>query len=71
MDSYQKFTQQEHVLNRPDMYVGSVQLCTEKMWVYDIGKGMDYRKIEFVPALFKIFDEIIMNAAIVSQKMNY
>ena len=32
---YQKKSQLEHILLRPDTYIGSVQPVTEKMWVYD------------------------------------
>ena len=32
---YQKKTQIEHILLRPDTYVGSVEPLKEKMWVYD------------------------------------
>ena len=32
---YQKKTQLEHILLRPDTYIGSVQPVTEKMWVFD------------------------------------
>ncbi|KAH8018574.1 hypothetical protein HPB51_008995 [Rhipicephalus microplus] len=32
---YQKMSQLEHVLLRPDTYVGSVEPATQNMWVYD------------------------------------
>ena len=32
---YQKKTQLEHILLRPDTYIGSVELVTQQMWVYD------------------------------------
>ena len=32
---YQKKTQLEHILLRPDTYIGSVQPVTEKMWILD------------------------------------
>lgn len=32
---YQKKTQLEHILLRPDTYIGSTESITEKMWVYD------------------------------------
>ena len=32
---YQKKSQLEHILLRPDTYIGSVQHVTEKMWVLD------------------------------------
>lgn len=32
---YQKKTQHEHVLTRPDMYIGSIEPITDDIWVYD------------------------------------
>ena len=54
----------EHVLLRPDSYVGSIEHVRQPMWVYDsdLDKLVN-REIDFIPALFKIFDEIIVNAA--------
>jgi len=61
---YQKKTQTEHILLRPDTYVGSVEKEEGPLWVYNEKKGeMDYRNISYVPALYKIFDEILVNAA--------
>lgn len=41
---YQKKTQLEHILLRPDTYIGSVELVTQQMWVYDEDVGINYRK---------------------------
>ncbi|EPQ05026.1 DNA topoisomerase 2-alpha, partial [Myotis brandtii] len=60
---YQKKTQLEHILLRPDTYIGSVELVTQQMWVYDEDIGINYREVTFVPGLYKIFDEILVNAA--------
>lgn len=61
---YQKKTPLEHVLLRPDTYIGSAEPQEQEMWVYDGEEtGMVYRKITFVPGLYKIFDEILVNAA--------
>ena len=61
---YQKKTQLEHILLRPDTYIGSVEPLTQQMWVYDgEEEGMVFREITYVPGLYKIFDEIIVNAA--------
>ncbi|KNC79788.1 hypothetical protein SARC_07829 [Sphaeroforma arctica JP610] len=62
-ETYQKKTQLEHILLRPDSYIGSTEASTEQMWVYDQGTGMVFRKVTYVPGLFKIFDEILVNAA--------
>eukprot|EP00976_Prorocentrum_cordatum_P108418 1194839-Prorocentrum_minimum.AAC.3 len=58
---YQKKSQLEHILLRPDTYVGSVEKQTAQTWVQE-GDGVALKTISYVPALFKIFDEIIVNA---------
>nr|XP_029519985.1 DNA topoisomerase 2-beta-like [Oncorhynchus nerka] len=60
---YQKKTQLEHILLRPDTYIGSVEPVTQQMWVFDEDLGMNLREITYVPGLYKIFDEILVNAA--------
>ncbi|KAL3917013.1 MAG: hypothetical protein SGILL_004913, partial [Bacillariaceae sp.] len=61
---YEKKTQHEHVLIRPDTYIGSVVPIKDEMFVYDGEKDAIVKKeITFTPGLFKIFDEIIVNAA--------
>lgn len=60
---YQKFTQLEHILARPDTYVGSLEKEIEKQWVLNEDKtSMTQRMITHVPGLYKIFDEILVNA---------
>ncbi|MEQ2218283.1 DNA topoisomerase 2-beta [Xenoophorus captivus] len=60
---YQKKTPLEHILLRPDTYVGSLEPVTQPMWVFDEDVGMNQREITYVPGLYKIFDEILVNAA--------
>ena len=61
---YQKKSQLEHILLRPDTYIGSVQFVHEPMWVYDKeAEMMVHKEIKYVPGLYKIFDEILVNAA--------
>lgn len=61
---YQKKTQLEHILLRPDTYIGSVEFVTELMWIYDKeSESMIQKEIKYVPGLYKIFDEILVNAA--------
>ncbi|CAG8655859.1 10663_t:CDS:2, partial [Paraglomus occultum] len=63
-ETYQKVTQIEHIVKRPDTYIGSICARTEALWVYDKEKeAMTCRTITFVPGLYKIFDEILVNAA--------
>nr|XP_003704530.2 PREDICTED: DNA topoisomerase 2 isoform X2 [Megachile rotundata] len=61
---YQKKSQLEHILLRPDTYIGSVEPVCELMWVFDKEKEcMIQKEIKYVPGLYKIFDEILVNAA--------
>lgn len=63
-ETYQKLSQLEHVLKRPDTYIGSVERRTETMWVYDSAKEqMVHRETSYVPGFYKIFDEILVNAS--------
>ncbi|AQK54493.1 DNA topoisomerase 2 [Zea mays] len=61
-EMYQKKTQLEHILLRPDTYIGSVEKHTQTLWVYEDG-AMVNRSVTYVPGLYKIFDEILVNAA--------
>ncbi|KAK2614052.1 hypothetical protein N8I77_000912 [Diaporthe amygdali] len=63
-ETYQKLTQLEHIIKRPDTYIGSVERTESSMWIYNKEKClMEYRKTSFVPGFYKIFDEILVNAA--------
>ncbi|XP_055923521.1 DNA topoisomerase 2 [Eupeodes corollae] len=61
---YQKKSQLEHILLRPDTYIGSVEQTKELMWVFNTETNkMVQKELSFVPGLYKIFDEILVNAA--------
>lgn len=68
---YQKKSQLEHILLRPDTYIGSVERISDNMWVCEKTEvegaeptfKMVQREISYVPGLYKIFDEILVNAA--------
>jgi len=61
---YEKKTQVEHILLRPDVYVGSMEQTQKTMMVFDATeKNMELRPITYIPGLLKIFDEILVNAA--------
>lgn len=61
---YQKKTQLEHILIRPDTYIGSTEPLTQPMFVLNEETGrIVNRQITFTPGLYKIFDEILVNAA--------
>ena len=54
-------TQLEHILTIPDTYIGSVELTEEQRYILKNGK-MELENIKYVPGLYKIYDEIIVNA---------
>lgn len=62
-NKYQKLEQRQHVLTRPGMYIGSIEEDTYDTWVFDSASSkMVKREIKYIPGLFKIFDEILVNA---------
>ncbi|ODV91810.1 hypothetical protein CANCADRAFT_30135 [Tortispora caseinolytica NRRL Y-17796] len=62
-ETYQRLSQLEHILKRPDTYVGSVEPTEMEMWICDKDEHMVNKKIVITPGLYKIFDEILVNAA--------
>ncbi|KIM47986.1 hypothetical protein M413DRAFT_22556 [Hebeloma cylindrosporum] len=63
-ETYTKLSQLEHILKRPDSYIGSVETITQTMWTYDAEtQRMVHREVKYVPGFFKIVDEILVNAA--------
>ena len=61
-DKYQKLTQIEHILVRPHMYVGTIDLIEDNMFIYENNKIIE-KSIKYIPGLYKIFDEAIVNVA--------
>jgi DNA topoisomerase-2 len=60
---YKKHTHHQHILELPDTYIGSTATTPETRWVYDATSGkMIWRALSFTPGLYKIFDEIVVNA---------
>jgi DNA topoisomerase-2 len=67
-EKYQKLTHKEHVLLRPDTYVGSVITETRNLFVVEDPKDLNNIKIvnkptNFNPGFLKLFDEILTNAS--------
>ena len=61
---YNKKTQYEHILHVPDMYIGSVDRDEiEDVWIWNSEENkMVQKNITITKGLYKIFDEIIVNA---------
>ena len=63
-EQYQMISHLEHIIKRPDTYIGSTERTEKQMWVYNSDQdSMEFREISYVPGLYKIFDEILVNAA--------
>jgi len=59
---YQRKTDKQHILDNPDTYIGSVENVDADMWVYDDATNRIVLKtIEYIPGLYKLFDEGIVN----------
>lgn len=62
-DKYKKHELRDHIYEIPDTYIGSVSLTQLKTYVYsDESNRMIEKDIEYVPGLFKLYDEILVNA---------
>ena len=59
---YQRKTDKQHILDNPDTYIGSVENVDANLWVYDDEtKKISLKTIEYIPGLYKLFDEGIVN----------
>ena len=63
-EKWQSHDHAEHILVRPDTYVGSTRMETVGRWVINEDHSrMEWREVEFCPAIYKIFDEILVNSS--------
>lgn len=58
---YQKKDLHQHILDRPDTYIGSNKIVCEEQYVFTENK-IKKKNIEYNPSFIKIFDEILVNA---------
>ncbi len=59
---YQQKTDKQHILDNPDTYIGSVEKVDTDMWIMnDEGSRIVEKQINYIPGLFKLFDEGIVN----------
>ena len=61
-DKYKKYSQIEHVLARPGMYVGDINSSESTCWVLE-DNAIKLKTGIWNPGIYKIFDEILTNAA--------
>ena len=58
---YEKLTHVDHILRRPDSYIGSVVPDAIDTWKL-AGEKFERTRVTLAPGLLKIFDEILVNA---------
>ena len=61
-NKYKKHELRSHIYNRPDMYIGTIQPNTIETYIVDNADKINKKQITYIPGLFKIFDEALVNA---------
>ena len=58
----QQKTDKQHILDNPDTYIGSVENVDAHIWIMSKDSSKIFEKnINYIPGLFKLFDEGIVN----------
>ena len=61
-NKYQQKTDKQHILDNPDTYIGSIEQIDSDLWILDEEANKIVQKeINYIPGLFKLFDEGIVN----------
>jgi DNA topoisomerase-2 len=68
-NKYQQKTDKQHILDNPDTYIGSVEEVDSNVWIINDIQPSDNvngckiieKNIKYIPGLFKLFDEGIVN----------
>ena len=61
-NKYQQKTDKQHILDNPDTYIGSVEEVDSDLWILnENGEKIIEKNIKYIPGLFKLFDEGIVN----------
>ena len=61
-ETVQKLSHLDHILKRPDSYVGSTDQIDEVGWTLNTNNRLKNETVRYSPALLKIFDEVLVNA---------
>jgi DNA topoisomerase-2 len=60
---YQKMSDKEHILKKPDTYIGPIDMTEAETFVYDSAtSSIVHRTIHYIPGLYKLFDEGAVNS---------
>jgi DNA topoisomerase-2 len=59
---YQKKSDKQHILDNPDTYIGSIENINNNSYIFDnTNKKIIEKSINYIPGLYKLFDEGIVN----------
>ena len=67
LQKYQKMTDREHILKKPDTYIGTIEPTDTMEYVMDdeetaaTATALTRRNITYIPGLYKLFDEGMVN----------
>jgi DNA topoisomerase-2 len=61
-DKYKKHELRSHIYSRPAMYIGTIEPNTIETYIVDNSNKIIKKQITYIPGLFKIFDEALVNA---------
>ena len=63
LGKYQKMSDKEHILKKPDTYIGSIDMTQTETYVYNAEtSSIVQREISYIPGLYKLFDEGAVNS---------
>lgn len=71
MENYLKKTSREHILERPNMYIGANNLVKSNEYVLINDSRIGIKEVEYVPGLLKIINEIIDNSVDIAIKTGF
>lgn len=60
LSKYQKLTDKEHILKKPDTYIGSIENTDHEDYIFSDDKIIS-KEFQYIPGLYKLFDEGIVN----------
>jgi DNA topoisomerase-2 len=70
-NKYQQKTDKQHILDNADTYIGSIEEVDADVWVYDdLSNKIIEKNIKYIPGVFKLFDEGIVNCRDHVMRMN-
>ena len=61
LSKYQKLTDKEHILKKPDTYIGSIENTEHNDYIFSGDKDIVSKEFQYIPGLYKLFDEGIVN----------